>query len=187
MDSLRDGKSSLVNTNKLVRNYNGCTGLKTGSTSLALYNLSASATRNNLSLIGVILKAPNTKIRFANAQKLLDYGFSNYSVKSFGKKGDIIKRVRVTKGTLKNVEAVLESDADILISNGSNSEITQELLLDDVVSAPILDKQKLGEIRFSINGNVVSSVNLIANEKVDKLSFISITKLILFKWLNLCR
>ena len=187
MDSLRDGKSSLVNTNKLVRNYNGCTGLKTGSTSLALYNLSASATRNNLSLIGVILKAPNTKIRFANAQKLLDYGFSNYSVKSFGKKGDIIKRVRVTKGTLKNVEAVLESDADILISNGSNSEITQELLLDDVVSAPILDKQKLGEIRFSINGNVVSSVNLIANEKVDKLSFISISKLILFKWLNLCR
>ena len=72
MDSLRDGKSSLVNTNKLVRNYNGCTGLKTGSTSIALYNLSASATRNNLSLIAVVLKAPTPAIRFSNAQKLLD-------------------------------------------------------------------------------------------------------------------
>ena len=187
MDSLRDGKSSLVNTNKLVRNYNGCTGLKTGSTSLALYNLSASATRNNLSLIGVILKAPNTKIRFANAQKLLDYGFSNYSVKSFGKKGDIIKSIKVTKGTLQTIDAVLESDADILTSNRNNSEITQEIILDDTVSAPILENQKLGEIKFSTNGNVVSSVNLIANTKVDKLSFLNITKTILSTWLNLCR
>lgn len=97
MDSLRDGKSSLVNTNKLVRNYSGCTGLKTGSTSIALYNLSASATRDNLSLIAVVLKAPTPAIRFSNAQKLLDYGFSNYSVTSFGKKGDIIKSVEVKK------------------------------------------------------------------------------------------
>ena len=72
MDSLRDGKSQLVNTNKLIRNYQGATGLKTGSTSLALYNLSASATRNGLSLIAVIMKAPSTKVRFAEAQKLLD-------------------------------------------------------------------------------------------------------------------
>ena len=70
MDSLRDGKSQLVNTNKLIRNYQGATGLKTGSTSLALYNLSASATRNGLSLIAVIMKAPSTKVRFAEAQKL---------------------------------------------------------------------------------------------------------------------
>ena len=70
MDSLRDGKSELVNTNKLIRTYNGITGLKTGSTSLALYNLSASATRDDLSLIAVIMKAPTTKLRFAEAQKL---------------------------------------------------------------------------------------------------------------------
>lgn len=86
MDSLRDGKSQLVNTNKLIRNYQGATGLKTGSTSLALYNLSASATRNGLSLIAVIMKAPSTKVRFAEAQKLLDYGFSNYTYKEFAKK-----------------------------------------------------------------------------------------------------
>ena len=84
MDSIRDGKSELTNTNKLVRNYKGATGLKTGSTSLALYNLSASATRNDLSLIAVIMKAPSTKIRFSEATKLLDYGFANCSCKSFG-------------------------------------------------------------------------------------------------------
>lgn len=83
MDSLRDGKSQLVNTNKLVRNYKGCTGLKTGSTSLALYNLSASATRDDLSLIAVIMKAPTPAVRFSEASKLLDYGFSNYAYKQF--------------------------------------------------------------------------------------------------------
>lgn len=86
MDSLRDGKSQLVNTNKLIRTYKGITGLKTGSTSLALYNLSASATRDDLSLIAVIMKAPTTKIRFSEAQKLLDYGFANYSYKKLGNK-----------------------------------------------------------------------------------------------------
>ena len=88
MDSLRDGKSELVNTNKLIRNYTGATGLKTGSTSVALYNLSATATRNGLSLIAVIMKAPSTKVRFAEAQKLLDYGFNTYEYKEFAKKDE---------------------------------------------------------------------------------------------------
>ena len=113
MDSLRDGKSSLVNTNKLVRNYNGCTGLKTGSTSIALYNLSASATRDNLSLIGVILKAPNTKTRFAMAQKLLDYGFSNYSITNFGKKG--------TRGNPGEIRGTIENSVKLgeIYKNGA--------------------------------------------------------------------
>ena len=86
MDSLRDGKSQLVNTNKLVRNYEGCTGLKTGSTSVALFNLSASATRNGLSLIAVIMRAETSKIRFSEASKLLNYGFSNFEYKELAKK-----------------------------------------------------------------------------------------------------
>ena len=98
MDSLRDGKSQLSNTNKLIRNYKGATGLKTGSTSLALYNLSASATRDDLSLIAVVMKAPSSKIRFENATKLLDYGFNTFSYKEFGKKGDVVKTVSVNKG-----------------------------------------------------------------------------------------
>lgn len=187
MDSLRDGKSSLVNTNKLVRNYNGCTGLKTGSTSIALYNLSASATRNNLSLIAVVLKAPTPAIRFSNAQKLLDYGFSNYSVTSFGKKGDVIKSVEIKKGTTSSIDAILENDAEVLMSNGSNKDITQEIKLDDTFTAPILEGQKLGEVEFSINGNVVSTVNLVANKSSDKLSFGSIIKFVMNKWFNMLR
>lgn len=89
MDTLRYGKTQLSNTNKLIKNYSGATGLKTGSTSLALYNLSASATRNNLSLIAVVMKAPSTKIRFAEAEKLLDYGFNTFSYQSFRKKTEI--------------------------------------------------------------------------------------------------
>ena len=187
MDSLRDGKSSLVNTNKLVRNYNGCTGLKTGSTSIALYNLSASATRNNLSLIAVVLKAPTPAIRFSNAQKLLDYGFSNYTVTSFGKKGDVIKSVEIKKGTSSSVDAILENDAEVLMSNGSNKDVTQEIKLDDTFNAPILEGQKLGEVEFSINGNVVSTVNLVANKSSDKLSFGSIIKFVMNKWFNMLR
>lgn len=187
MDSLRDGKSSLVNTNKLVRNYNGCTGLKTGSTSIALYNLSASATRNNLSLIAVVLKAPTPAIRFSNAQKLLDYGFSNYSVTSFGKKGDVIKSVEIKKGTTSSIDAILENDAEVLMSNGSSKDITQEIKLDDTFTAPILEGQKLGEVEFSINGNVVSTVNLVANKSSDKLSFGSIIKFVMNKWFNMLR
>ena len=187
MDSLRDGKSSLVNTNKLVRNYNGCTGLKTGSTSIALYNLSASATRNNLSLIAVVLKAPTPAIRFSNAQKLLDYGFSNYSVTSFGKKGDVIKSVEIKKGTTSFIDAILENDAEVLMSNGSSKDITQEIKLDDTFNAPILEGQKLGEVEFSINGNVVSTVNLVANKSSDKLSFGSIIKFVMNKWFNMLR
>lgn len=187
MDSLRDGKSSLVNTNKLVRNYNGCTGLKTGSTSIALYNLSASATRNNLSLIAVVLKASTPAIRFSNAQKLLDYGFSNYTVTSFGKKGDVIKSVEIKKGTTSSIDAILESDAEVLMSNGSSKDITQEIKLDDTFTAPILEGQKLGEVEFSINGNVVSTVNLVANKSSDKLSFGSIIKFVMNKWFNMLR
>lgn len=187
MDSLRDGKSSLVNTNKLVRNYNGCTGLKTGSTSIALYNLSASATRNNLSLIAVVLKAPTPAIRFSNAQKLLDYGFSNYSVTSFGKKGDVIKSVEIKKGTTSSIDAILENNAEVLMSNGSNKNVTQEIKLDDTFNAPILEGQKLGEVEFSINGNVVSTINLVANKSSDKLSFGSIIKFVMNKWFNMLR
>ena len=187
MDFLRDGKSSLVNTNKLVRNYNGCTGLKTGSTSIALYNLSASATRNNLSLIAVVLKAPTPAIRFSNAQKLLDYGFSNYSVTSFGKKGDVIKSVEIKKGTTSSIDAILENNAEVLMSNGSNKDVTQEIKLDDTFNAPILEGQKLGEVEFSINGNVVSTINLVANKSSDKLSFGSIIKFVMNKWFNMLR
>ena len=112
MDSIRNGKSELVNTNKLIRNYKGATGLKTGSTSIALYNLSASATRDGLNLIAVIMKAPTTKIRFSEATKLLDYGFANYTSKSFGNKGDKVGEVSyILNGEkINSVDIVVEKN-----------------------------------------------------------------------------
>lgn len=137
MDSLRNGKSQLVNTNKLIRTYKGITGLKTGSTSLALYNLSASATRDDLSLIAVIMKAPSTKVRFEEAQKLLDYGFNNFSCKCFGNKDDIIQSVCVNKGVKNSIDAILEKNAGTLIEKGKASQVSQSIEINNNIEAPI--------------------------------------------------
>lgn len=141
-DSLRDGKSELTNTNKLIRTYKGATGLKTGSTGLALYNLSASATRDDLSLIAVIMKAPSTKVRFTEAQKLLDYGFNTFSFKQFGKKEEVVKTVNVNKGVRSTVDAVLSENAGTLIEKGKDKNIEQNLSLEDNISAPITKRSK---------------------------------------------
>ena len=143
MDSLRDGKSELVNTNKLIRTYKGITGLKTGSTSLAMYNLSASATRDDLSLIAVIMKSPSSKIRFAEAQKLLDFGFSKFTFKSFGNKGDTIQSVSVNKGVKSSVEAVLAENTGTLIEKGKESGVTQSIEVNENVSAPVKAGDKI--------------------------------------------
>lgn len=148
MDSLRDGKSQLVNTNKLIRTYKGITGLKTGSTSLALYNLSASATRDDLSLIAVIMKAPSTKIRFEEAQKLLDYGFSKFSFKSFGNKDDIIQSVSVNKGVTKNVNIILEENSGALIEKGKENQVCQSIEINNNIEAPIKKGDKLRASKF---------------------------------------
>ena len=126
MDSIRDGKSELVNTNKLVRNYEGCTGLKTGSTSLALYNLSASATRNNLSLIAVIMKAPTTALRFSEAKALLDYGFNNYSSSELAKANDIVnERAEEKERQYGPFQASMERAASLYnLMSPANQQIT---------------------------------------------------------------
>ena len=150
-ESLRDGKSEITNTNKLIKTYKGATGLKTGSTGLALYNLSASATRDNLSLIAVIMKAPSTKVRFAEAAKLLDYGFNNFTYKEFAKKGDLIQTIPINKGTKSSLDLILESDCGILIGKGKDSQVEQIINIDENISAPIKAGQKLGEIKFVLD------------------------------------
>lgn len=185
MDSLRDGKSELVNTNKLVRNYKGATGLKTGSTSLALYNLSASATRDDLSLIAVIMKAPTTKDRFAEATKLLDYGFANYNYKVLGKANDVVKDVSVSKGVSSSVSAVLEYDSGALLPKGADTNIVQNINVPDTVSAPIKKGDKLGEVVYTLNDETISTIDVIANEDIDKIDFFNMTKHIFNRWLNM--
>ena len=182
MDSLRDGKSQLTNTNKLIRNYKGATGLKTGSTSLALYNLSASATRNDLSLIAVIMKAPSTKVRFAEAEKLLDYGFANYSSKNFGNTGDVIKTLSVSKGITSSVNAVLESSASIMIKKGQENNIVQDVILPDTLQAPVHKGDVLGKVTFSSDGELIQEINIIADTDVESANFWNITTNLYQKW-----
>lgn len=186
-DTLRDGKSALSNTNKLVRNYSGCTGLKTGSTSLALFNLSASATKDGLSLIAVIMKAPTSALRFSNASTLLDYGFNTYSYKSFGSQGDVVKNINVTKGISTNVNAVYENPPSFLVKKGEESNITYEISLKDSVQAPIEKGQQLGTITYSLNGSNISTVNLVAENSIEKIDLLNMSKFIFNNWFNLLR
>ncbi len=187
MDTLRDGKSQLSNTNKLIKNYKGATGLKTGSTSLALYNLSASATRDGLSLIAVIMKAPTSKIRFEDATKLLDYGFNTFSYKEFGKKDDVVKTVTVNKGTKNEVEAVLSENSGTLLQKGSDKNVEQTLTLEENISAPVQKGQKLGEISFTLDGEILSTVDIVAKDDVEKIGLFSIIKRVYYSWVDLLR
>lgn len=187
MDSLRDGKSELVNTNKLIRNYKGATGLKTGSTSVALYNLSASATRDDLSLIGVIMKAPTSAIRFAEAQKLLDYGFNHFQYKMLAQKGDTLKQVPVTKGVKEITELVFEEDAGMLIEKGKEGKIEQNIQIEEHISAPIYEGQKLGEIVYILEGQEVGRSNIISNQTIDKKTFSNILSYVYQNWFCLLR
>lgn len=187
MDSLRDGKSSLVNTNKLVRNYKGATGLKTGSTSVALYNLSASATRNDLSLIAVIMKAPTSPIRFAEAQKLLDYGFNNFEYKKLANENDLIKEISVDKGIENSVNAILENDSGVLIQKGQNKDIVQSVQLTDSINAPVYAGQVLGNVTYSLNGNKIGKVNIVAEKSVGNNTAFNMIEHVFFNWLSLLR
>lgn len=186
-DSLRDGKSGLSNTNKLIRTYKGATGLKTGSTGLALYNLSASATRDDLSLIAVIMKAPSTKVRFAEAQKLLDYGFHTFSFKQFGKKEETVKTITVNKGVRTTVDAILADNAGTLIEKGKDKNVEQNLSLEDTISAPITAGQKLGKVSFLLDGKTLSTIDIVAKNDVEKLNLFTMAKKVIYSWIDLLR
>ena len=182
MDSLRDGKAELVNTNKLIRNYKGATGLKTGSTSIALYNLSASATRDNLSLIAVIMKAPTTKIRFAEAEKLLDYGFSNFQYSKFSNENDILKSISVQKGVKDSIDLAYETSVGALVKKGESKNVEQTINIPEIISAPINKGDVIGNIVYTIDGNEVAKVNIIANESVEKNNIINMINYVFKKW-----
>ena len=187
IDSLRDGKSQLVNTNKLIRNYKGITGLKTGSTSLALYNLSASATREGFSLIAVIMKGPTSAIRFSDAQKLLDYGFSNYSYKSFANQNEVIKSVAVTKGINQEVNAIYETSPAFLIKKGDESNINYEVSLANTVQAPVYEGQLLGTVKYFLNDTELGIDNLVAESSVNEVGLLNMNKHIFANWFSLLR
>lgn len=188
MDSLRDGKSELVNTNKLIRTYEGATGLKTGSTSLALYNLSASATRNDLSLIAVVMRAPTPKIRFNEAKLLLDYGFNTYIYKTLNNKNDFYQTVNISKGNKNDVNLIYEESSGVLLKKSNKDNISQNVIINqNKLVAPIYKGDVLGKIEYLINGNIECSVNLIADDDVSRKSATSTFSYIFSKWYNFLR
>lgn len=187
MDTLRNGQSQLVNTNKLVRNYKGATGLKTGSTSLALFNLSASATRDDLSLIAVIMKAPTSAKRFSEAQRVLDYGFKNYEFKQFGKNGYVIGNVTVEKGIEKEVNAMLNGNCGVLLKKGSENNVVQNVNLPQKISAPVEKGQKIGQVTYTLDGKLLQTVDIISDKEVKKESLMNVVSYIYEKWFCLLR
>ena len=183
MDSLRDGKSELVNTNKLVRFYSGCTGLKTGSTSLALFNLSATATRNELKLIAVVMKGPTSQMRFNDATKLLDFGFANFSNNVAVKKNQVMEKIKIEKSNVDEVEIITENDINILCSKGEEKNIKTEIVYDNNMSAPLKYREKVGVVNCYLNEEIVGSTNLLVNQEVKSKNIIDfMNELIIFSY-----
>lgn len=187
MDSLRDGKSELVNTNKLIKNYQGATGLKTGSTSLALFNLSASATRDGLSLIAVVMRAPTTKDRFSCARKLLDYGFSNYEFRSFAERDCEVMSVPVMKGTEAEVAVRYADSVGMVMKKKGAFDVEQEVVVNGDVVAPVQVGDVLGKVFYRVDGEEVASVELVADSSVEKLSVFTMGKRVIKRWFCLFR
>ncbi len=181
------GKSSLVNTNKLVRNYSGCTGLKTGSTSLALYNLSASATRNGMDLIAVVMKAPTSKDRFKIASSLLDYGFNNFEYKKLISKNDIVKTVKVNKGLSPSIDVIVKKDCGVLLPKGKDIEIKQIISLPDTIDAPISQNQVVGTVTYMLDDTTLEECNLFSNTYSPKINIFTSLTSIVDNWFSVLR
>ena len=169
MDTLRDGKTELTNTNKLVRFYDGCTGLKTGTTSQAGYCLSATATRGNLSLISVVMNAENTDDRFNDARKLLDYGFANFTF-SIPPVNPLLP-VKIKHGVQKSIVPQLSEQPGIVVLKGREADIVSKAEYEQVADAPVEQGQTLGKLVYTLDGEVLAEIPIISEDKVDKLSF----------------
>ena len=169
LDFLRDGKTQIVNTNKLLKSYNGITGLKTGTTDDAGSCISATAKRDGLSLIAVVLGSDSGTDRFKDASILLDYGFNNYSV--IIPKEKKLPKVKVNKGMEREVEVYSNPPKSVLVSKGSDSEIIVKVNLPKKIDAPVEKDKKIGEITYSINNKVVQKTDIRCKKSVEECSF----------------
>lgn len=170
MDSLRDGKTELVNTNKLVRFYKGCTGLKTGTTNGAGSCVSVSASRENMSLISVVMGSATSKERFDSAKRLLDYGFSSFVMFEASASSEELSPIKVLGGMESEIAVITEGDAKIIIPKGKEKKIEKEITFAENVEAPVLKGQKLGEIRLTIEGETLAAFPIKAEHEVLKMT-----------------
>ncbi len=169
IDYVRDGQTQLVNTNKLIKSYKGITGLKTGTTGQAKSCIAASAMRDKLSLVAVVLGADSTDYRFKDAAALLNFGFANYKITS--PEVPLIENVSVFSGMKKDVPLKIVGTPEILVSNNEQSEIKCEVKLNENIEAPIKAGDKLGEIIYTLNKNEVCRLPVEAADSVERISF----------------
>lgn len=172
MDSLRGGKTSLVNTNKLVRFYEGCTGLKTGTTDGAGSCVSVSASKNNFSLIAVTMGSATSKERFDSARRLLDFGFATYTFYDIVPPESGYGEVIVKGGTTDRVslKAASDSPSRIIIPKASLNKITEEIKFEPEISAPVEKNQLLGEVIIKSEENEIEKIKLTAADDVAKMT-----------------
>ena len=170
MDSLRNGETELVNTNRLVRFYEGTTGLKTGTTSKAGYCISATAQRNGMELVAVVLGSDNSNERFEDAKTLLSWGFSNYEIFTPQVDLSLITDVSVLYGEQTTISPVISKISPILIKKGTQNKINQLIDMCIDVEAPVEKGQTLGTVYFEADGETVATCPLISENKVERRS-----------------
>lgn len=169
MDSLRNGESELVNTNKLVRFYEGTTGLKTGTTSIAKYCLSATAKRNGMELVAVVMAGDTSNDRFNGAKKLLDFGFANYSFSTIG--ADLKEtEVSVSKGTAKKIKVEAKEELNLLLPKQSKEEIERQVEWEKNITAPIKKGQTLGYVNVYVGEEELGRLKITASEDMKRLT-----------------
>lgn len=169
MDTVRGGAFGLSNTNKMVRFYSGCTGLKTGFTSGAGYCLSSSARRDGLDLIAVVMGAETSKDRFAACKSMLDYGFANYALYTPALQEGA--SVPVKLGKQRSVSAVPAKQTDLLVEKGQKNNLSTEITLEESVTAPVSTGQRLGELIVKSGEQELSRIPLVAEAPVPRLTY----------------
>lgn len=172
MDSLRNGESQLVNTNKLVRFYSGATGLKTGTTSSAGFCVSATAEKNGMELCAVVMGAENNDGRFGSARKLLDYGFANWKICEVEIAKKELNNIKVIKGVKENVSIEAIDKGYYLLESGASDNIEKKINLEETLNAPIMKGQKVGFAEIQSNGKKIGEIDIVATENIEKLSYI---------------
>ncbi len=183
MDTLRGGEFGLSNTNKLIRFYNGANGIKTGSTSIAKYCLSASAKRDGMQLVAVILAAPTTADRFSSATRLLDYGFANYSVVKASEKIGSLNPLSVTGGKSETVAIAADPKYSFIVKKGNQDKIEITTAFDEPIKAPIVKTQKLGQATLKIGNEKVAVCDIIATEDVERMNITTMFGKVMKMWL----
>ena len=177
LDYLRGGKTQIVNTNKLLRTYDGITGLKTGTTGNAGSCITATAERNGLSLIAVVLGADNGKERFRDAAALLDYGFAGFETKELSLNEELFP-ISVEGGMQGSARIKCGDTGYITVPKGGGEGLRQRLDIPESIEAPVAEGERIGSLSFSLNGEEIASYDVVTDEAVEKKSFAALLKLL---------